>query len=126
MAEIQTPLEWLTSTLFGQLLLLGFAVGVALAVRIRRQSRALSVAIWMAKGGRFERAPQAFLDKMIADAERAGKKDLVLGELANVRRLYGHDGVRMGHVFWVMERMEGKIADGKQPPSFVDPEKKGS
>jgi hypothetical protein len=127
MTEIQTPFEWLTSSPFGQLLLLGLALAViALTLRMRRQSRALGLAIWMAKGGQFERAPQALLERMITDAERVGKKDLVLGELANVRRLYGHDGVRMGHVFWVMERMEGKIADNKQPPSFVDPEKKGS
>lgn len=117
-----TLTEWLTSTPLGLALLFGWpALCGGLAFYFRRRMRALAFAEWLVREGQYQKVDAPTLDALIMEADRLGKKSLLLSELAALRRKYGHDGIRRGHVMWLVQWLHGDIENGATPPSFAPP-----
>lgn len=111
----------IAAVLLGLLLLLALA-GLGLAVSVAKSLRTKREEDWLVKdGGKFQIATQAHVDELIAEADRRGKRNLALVQLAAVRRLHGHQGVRMGHIVWIYKVLDGDIDAAAAPPSFVPP-----
>ena len=57
------------------------------------------------------------LERAFADSVKLGWDHAFLVELTECRRRYGQEGLRMGHLWWIVERLNGRITD-PVPPSF--------
>jgi hypothetical protein len=112
--------QWLVSMIAGHHWLLGVPalIFIGVCVVARRQDRALALATYLVERGRYEPAPAEEIEGLIKHAESLGREELALAELARVRQLYGHAGVRKGHILWVLQRLDGAIADDVVPPPF--------
>ncbi|WOB11107.1 hypothetical protein [Piscinibacter gummiphilus] len=109
-----------TTVLLGVLVLLAIG-GIAVTRSIAKTLRTNRQAEWVKDGGKFEPASQAHVDELLEEAERRGKRSLALVQLATVRRLHGHAGVRIGHIVWILKVLDGDIDAAAAPPSFVPP-----
>jgi len=64
------------------------------------------------------------LEEGLQHAKEHGYEKAFLAALTECRRLYGDEGLRLGHFNWIIKRVIGDIPPGSAPPSFVPDEKK--
>lgn len=65
-------------------------------------------------------ASQAEIEGIVQLADKHGQRNLALQLFSELRRQFGHEGVRKGHVMWVLMKIEGDIPDNAVPPSYAD------
>jgi len=117
-------IQWVTASSAGFFILVLLLVGAGgLALFFKRKADGLAHAEWMVNGGQFELAPKADVDGVIELAETLGKTKETLAALTEIRQTYGHQGVRVGHVMWLVMLMHGDIPAGSPIPSFELPKK---
>ena len=88
-----------------------------LAKRVHTRSKVMKDSLWIVEEGQFEVAPQRLLDQAIEHAKAQGLEMEYLHELAEVRRRYGYEALKIGHLYWATGRISGEIED-PVPPSF--------
>lgn len=96
-----------------------FLVGMPLAIAmflVYRKCMAMKTAQWIVEEGQFEHLPEDHLDAAIQEAEKNGYKDSFIQLLTLIRRHHGHDGVKIGHLYWIWEQIE----NGNSPDNIVD------
>lgn len=119
MDEVISLARWLMTTPLGIAISVGLpVVGVLI---VQRRTRGVAFAKWMITEGQYQKADPSVIDALVIHADRMGKKAFLLSELATLHRMYGHDGVRQGHVMWLLLRLDGGVAEGPMPPSFAPP-----
>lgn len=98
---------------------LGLAMGAWVFATYRRYLRSFLNGNWMEEAIAFELASDKEVEEnLLNEATRQGKRDQALLQLSTIRRLYGHDGVRTGHIIWVLKVLAGEISAERVPPSF--------
>jgi len=72
----------------------------------------------------FDPSPNSEVNSLIESIKKGEARDRVIREFYNIRQAYGHDGVKKGHIFWVLHKIEhGLPEDGNIPP-FIRKETK--
>lgn len=64
--------------------------------------RDLKCAEWIATVGHYQALSQEGIDSAIQETESMGVLDSFLQYLVKVRSHYGHSGVKIGHVIWIL------------------------
>jgi hypothetical protein len=72
---------------------------------LRRQMQSLAAAEELVDK-QFDPLPADLIDGLIDFAEHQGKRDGVLTLLRLIRTEYGRNGVRYGHVYWIMDLLD--------------------
>jgi len=98
-------------------------VCIMIAFYARRQYQGIKAAEYMVKEGQFLPLEQVVIDEATSHAEKEGNVSEFLSLLSEVRRRYGHNGVRGGHLYWIWGRLENIPSDiqGMDIPSFEKP-----
>lgn len=70
---------------------------------------------------KFEFLPlkKSILNEAIKDAESQGNKEQFLNLLTQIRRTYGHNGVKMGHLKWIWDMIKNNDLNPKTIPTFT-------
>ncbi|WP_299006953.1 hypothetical protein [uncultured Shewanella sp.] len=101
--------HWLISTIV--LILIGLYF-------IAKQLKSMKHAEHIVKRGQFEPLRQDVLNEAINDAQEKGNKDQFLQLLTQIRQTYGHDGVKLGHLYWIWRMIEEDELNPKHIPDF--------
>ena len=61
------------------------------------------------------------IDELVEDAKQVGDDKYVLSVLREIRTKYGHTGVKVGHVMWIVHLRENGYPDitDMKIPSFI-------
>ena len=78
---------------------------------------------WFIAEGQYMPASSKIIDDLILKADHMGKKAFVLSKLKSIRKQYGHNGVRHGHIKWLACSLHGEIEPNLTVPSFHPLEK---
>lgn len=65
-------------------------------------------------------ASQSEIEAIIRRASMSGKRDEALQLFSDLRRQFGHEGVKKGHVMWALMKIDGDLSDDAIPPSYAD------
>lgn len=65
-------------------------------------------------------APQNVLDELVEEAKASGNEKYLLDTLRTIREKFGHDGVKVGHIMWILHLIETGYPDigDMEIPSF--------
>lgn len=85
---------------------LGAVIPLIIMYYFYRKASAIKFAEWIAEEGQYELLPEEHLDVALKDAEQSGTIDSFLQFLTIVRKNYGHEGVKVGHLYWIWEQIE--------------------
>ena len=88
----------------------------------RNQLKGLKAAELLVEGGQYLRAPEEHINEAIKMAEKEGNRKGFLSLLRQVRRDHGHDGVKVGHLYWIHHKLKRGELDVDKTPSFINPE----
>lgn len=122
--KINDLIEYLSSSSESIALTLAFAITCLLIANyFKSQLDGFRFAQWLVYRGQFELAPTEHVERAINMAEGLGKKDLAIRTFAAIRQKYGHSGLRVGHVMWVVMLVNGDIQPTLEIPSFEPPAK---
>jgi hypothetical protein len=93
-----------------------------IAVKFRKKYQGLKLAeSFIKENEQFKPLDQKALNEAIGLSKKHGKEKEFLELLANIRKKYGYDGVKVGHLFWIWFVLEGNIKDPKNIPNFANP-----
>lgn len=109
--------EFLQSTTGLAVLAVGLATVISLLYWGRDARQALQAAFDLITTQHVP-ASQELIDGLIDHGEQQGEKEFVQAELAAIRRRYGHDGVRRGHLMFIFKKLDGSVERNAQAPSF--------
>lgn len=75
---------------------------------------------WLVDERQFRSLPAAFYGEALDDAKKQGVEKVFRAYMTGLRRRFGHDGLKIGHIIWVSMRLEkgGITADVSEAPSF--------
>lgn len=117
-------MQYITSSSEGIALLFAIFIACVLFARhLKSKLDGFKFAQWLVDRGQFELAPKEHVEGAIDMAEQLGKKDLAIRTFAAIRQKYGHSGLRVGHVMWVVMLVNGDIKPTLEIPSFEPPAK---
>ena len=120
-SQVQSLAEWMTSTPAGVCLTaIVLLVPIAAAWQLRKYMKGIEAAARMV-ANQFDSASQAEVDALVHFASEHKQKAMVLEQLATVRRLYGHQSVRKGHIYWLAGIINGDDELVSPPPTFNRP-----
>ena len=116
-SQIQSFTDWLLTSPAGLTI---YALGVALPAwgiyKLWQRNRSIKRYIQTIKE-MHELAPPEMVSGMVKFAESKGFRDQALLLLSKVRRTYGHNGVRKGHLHWIVDVVEGRDEEVDPPPA---------
>lgn len=92
------------------------AVFVAIFLRRAREGRAMAQHLVQNQN---RRASDSDLDAYLKLAQGEGKRDSFLRELTEIRCVYGHAGVKLGHLAWIDQKLAGRLPQDAVPPAFL-------
>lgn len=87
-----------------------------------RQLIGLQTAKFVAEGGQYLRLPDDQINEAIEDAAQKGNDKEFLALLRQIRREHGHTGVKIGHLYWIWDKIEKGETEVDKTPSFVNEE----
>lgn len=85
---------------------LGAIIPLIAMYHFYRKASAIKFAEWIAEEGQYELLPEEHLDVALKDAEQSGTIDSFHQLLSLVRKNYGHNEVKVGHLYWIWEQIE--------------------
>jgi len=93
------------------------AIGVLYSVKT---FRSFKMARWIVVTGQYQPLTDAHLEYAINDAQQKGKENQFLNLLRIIRQQYGHNGVKIGHLYWIWHQLESEVPviDETSVPSF--------
>lgn len=65
-----------------------------------------------------DQATQQDISDFYDHAKDLGQEKQFLSELVKIRSAYGHNAVKIGHLIFVMQKLEGQIPSDKPAPAF--------
>jgi hypothetical protein len=97
-------------------LIVGVALlSIACARGLIRRSASLAVVT------QYEPASQELVAAFLAEMQKEGRFAGANAELVRVRSMYGEEGVRNGHILWIMKKLDNQVPAGTPPPPFTPP-----
>lgn len=100
------------------LLTLVTVLAIAAALWALHRLRAMNAAERVA-ALQHEPASRTLVDGLVDHYRGSPHYEAVLLELQAIRRRYGHDGLRNGHIVWIMKKVDGDISADEEAPSFA-------
>ena len=86
------------------------ATGIYFMRRASKAIRGMRIAKYVVEEGQYNTLSQDLIDNAVELARTDGKEKLFLALLTEVRRRHGHDGVKLGHLYWIWNLMD-KVPD---------------
>lgn len=105
----------ITNPFFAGAAALVIVMAGSMYLRHRRASAFWRVVVLL-KDEQYRSATQAEIDSLVAFARKRGEDQLVLAELAEIRRLHA-TGVKHGHMWFIMWRMRGLLPAHARAPA---------
>lgn len=65
-------------------------------------------------------ATQEEINQLIDEFKDNEVRARVLREFTRIRQTYGHKGVKKGHIFWVLLKIDKGLPEGGEIPSFSE------
>jgi len=122
MVDIAKLSEWLNTPTGFVVAALWAVVGLAGAMYMKRKHDGLAAAERLVATQHLP-ASQEEVDGLIEHAAGLGKREAAMHALADIRRQYGHNGVRRGHILWVMLKLDGEVPPDAVAPPFTGSER---
>ena len=112
--------DWLLGSPAGLVLLALWVVAMgACALHFKRKGNAIESAEQFLATQHLP-ATEAEIEAIIRRAAMSGKRDVALQLFADLRRQFGHEGIKRGHVMWALMKIDGDLSDDAIPPSYAD------
>lgn len=81
-----------------------------MAVYLHRQAKAMKFAQWVAAEGQYQQLELSVLDEAIQEANDNNEGEEFLRYLRVIRQTVGHQNLKIGHLYWIWNQLENKIA----------------
>jgi len=100
------------------------AVCLVVIMFIKEKWSVIKGAKYIAEKGQFQILRMDVIDEAIKDAKRRGFESEFMELLRMIRRKHGHDGIRVGHLYWIWHQIEQSDDDlaSLEIPSFKEKE----